>query len=324
VVLWRSLEWRHYRFASPLVSARLDPVKARLLLVTLATGPQRFETRLLEVPEGRAIWSVDSGPWSRFSWDGKAVLLGLAGEGTQLLSALPVDGEIPEATLAPWDEKDLSRPPRGWPVKEALLWPDAQDIRGARLLLPWGEDGRLWFPRWNRLWVTQGGQWTLWNLDGGIWRRAAAGSGVLAAQPPVAMGRVSLDTEGPTRFRSQPSEPDWEPVAADVPPWPAYDPAWAWGRDGAVTAWDLRWGQAQDVALPRERQREALARAYRSDWKMAAGIRASVAGWLPQGPEVALRETAEAAWIWLGNRILLVRLQPTDRLRKLKLFLSKG
>jgi hypothetical protein len=321
VALWRSQEWRHYRFDAPLVSARLDPLRGRLLLVTLATGPRRFETRLLEVPEGRPIWSADSGPWSRFSWDGRAVLLGLATEGGQLLSALPVEGEIPGATLAPWDEKDLPRPPRAWPVKESQLWPDAQDIRGARLLVPWGEDARLWFPRGDRLWISQGGQWSLWNLEDGTWRRSAAGSGVLSAQPPRAMGRVSAGPEGTARFRSSLQEANWEPVDAGVEPWPAYDPAWCWGREGALTAWDLRWGGAS--ALSMERQRDSLRRMYRADWKMAAGIRASVAGWLPQGPEVALRETVDVAWVWLGNRILLVRLQPTERARKLKSFLSQ-
>ena len=187
--------------------------------------------------------------------------------------------------------------------------------------MPWSEDGRLWFPRWDRLWISQGGQWALWNLEEGIWRRSAAGLGVLSAQPPLAMGRVSPGPEGPQRFRSALPEASWEPVEVDTEPWPAYDPAWAWGRDGAVTAWDLRWGGASALSL--ERQRDSLRRMYRADWKMAAGIRASVAGWLPQGPEIALRETLDVAWVWLGNRIMLVRLQPTERARKLKSFLSQ-
>jgi len=58
VALWRGLEWRHYRFDAPLASARLDPVKHNRLLVTLMRAPGRFETRLLEIPEGRVLWAV--------------------------------------------------------------------------------------------------------------------------------------------------------------------------------------------------------------------------------------------------------------------------
>ena len=102
---------------------RLGPAPTRAkgnrLLVTLMLGPARFETRLLEIPEGRVLWTTDSGPWSRFSWDGQAVLLGLRPPGKEaglLLTALPVEADIPPATLAPWDEKGLPPPPRGWPT----------------------------------------------------------------------------------------------------------------------------------------------------------------------------------------------------------------
>ena len=68
-------------------------------------------------PRGRVLWASDSGPWSRFSWDGKAVLFGLrapAPEGAWLLTTLPVEGEVPPQTLAPWDESGMPRAPKGW------------------------------------------------------------------------------------------------------------------------------------------------------------------------------------------------------------------
>lgn len=324
VALWRGLEWRHYRFDAPLVSARMEPQKGRLLLVTLATGRGKHETRLLEVPEGRVLWAVDSGPWSRFSWDGKGVLVGrmapVEGAGL-LLASLPVDGELSESTLASWDEPGLPSPPRGLPIREAQLWQEGQDLKGHRLMVPWREHGRLWFPRSDRLWVGEGGQWTLWSLTPEGWRREAAGSGILSAQPPVAMGLTALEGETAMRSITSLGEARWERLPQDLEPWPAYDPAWLWRKDGAVTAWDQRWGVGVKT-LPKERQREALSRVYRPEWKLAAGLRASVEGWLPHGPEVALREKQDAAWVWVGNRILLVRLQTGERARKLKSLLA--
>ena len=91
----------------------------------------------------------------------------------------------------------------------------------------------------------------------------------------------------------------WEPVPADTPPWPPYDPAWTWfAPDLAVTAWDQRWGK--DASLPKERQREALLQANRSEWLTATKLRASVRGWLQDGPEVALRE-ARGSSLGLGG-----------------------
>jgi hypothetical protein len=317
VVLWRRLEWRHYRFQAPLVSARLDPSSGNRLLVTLQRDPKRFETQLLEIPEGRVLWSVDSGPWSRFSWDGKAVLLGLADPGREaiLLSALPVEGDIPEASLAAWDEKDLPAPPRHWVTKPEQLWDDGKDLPGARVLVPWESGARLWFPRSDRLWISSGGEWSCWELNAGLWRRLAGGPGILCAQPPFAMGKRLEDKEGKiVRERSEVDKPVWMPVAATTPEWPVCDPAWAWlGPEEACTAWDQRWGPPSQPSLPKERQREALLKAFRPEWRTAAKLRASVRGWLPQGPEVALREAQASAWVWIGERIALVRLQPSSR-----------
>jgi len=314
VALWRGLEWRHYRFDAPIASARLDPAKGNRLLVTLRRAPQRFETRLLEIPEGRVLWSMDSGPWSRFSWDGQAVLLGLRQPGPEaglLLSAL--------ATLAPWDEKGMPPAPRSWPTRQEQLWDDGKDLPGARLMVPWQPGARFWFPLRDRLWVTSGNLWTLWARTGGLWKREATGPGVLYAQPPLRMGlQVPEKKEGTVARKTGPlDEAKWTPVAPATPPWPPYDPAWAWwSADQAATAWDAHWGDL--AALPKERQREALLRNKRPDWITASRLRASVRGWLADGPEVAVRESSGAAWVWVGDRALLVRLQPTGRLKSVR------
>ena len=322
VVLWRGLEWRHYRFDAPLCSARLSPGKASRLLVTLLMGPGRFETRLLEVPEGRVLWSTQSGPWSRFSWDGRAVLLGFfeGGEGRAdarlLLSQLPLEGEPAEATLAAWNEPGLPAAPRGLATKEAALSEDGQDLPGARLELPWHPGDRLWVPRGDRLWHGGLQGWAAWSLEDGRWVRQAAGMGLLTAHPPLRMGLAEpLPQEGMLRKTSPPDQVAWTPVEADAPPWPAWDAAWAWRENAAFDAWDQRWNE---TALPTERQRQALSQSYRPEWRAALGLRVSVKGWLPKGPEVALREPLGVAWIWVGDRVLLVRLVEVERLRILK------
>jgi hypothetical protein len=322
VVLWRGLEWRRYRFDAPLCSARLDPLKGNRLLVTLHMGPARFETRLLEIPEGRVLWSTQSGPWSRFSWDGKAVLVGFfepaegKGEARLLLSARPLDGDPGEPTLASWDEHELPPAPRGLATKVEALSEDGQDLLGARAEIPWHAGDRLWFPRGDRLWHGSIQGWTAWALEGGSWRRQAAGSGLLMVQPPLRMALVEpLPEEGMVRRTSPLAKVEWTELASDAPPWPAWDAAWAWQGNGAFDAWDQRWNEP---ALPPERQRQALYASYRSEWRAALGLRVSVKGWLPRGPEVALREPQTAAWIWVGDRVLLVRLVEVERVRQLK------
>ena len=47
-------------------------------------------------------------------------------------------------------------------------------------------------------------------------------------------------------------------------------------------------------------------------------LRASVGGWLPSGPDVALREAQGVAWVWVGDRVLLLRLVETERQRALR------
>ena len=48
------------------------------------------------------------------------------------------------------------------------------------------------------------------------------------------------------------------------------------------------------------------------------GLRVSVKGWLPKGPEIALREPHGVAWVWVGDRLLLTRLVEVERIRVLR------
>ena len=323
VVLWRGLEWRHYRFDAPLCSARLDPAKGNRLLVTLQMGPSRFETRLLEVPEGRVLWSTQSGPWSRFSWDGRAALVGFFepseghGDSRFLMSALPCDGELGEPTLATWDEPGLPAPPKDVSTRAEALSEDGQDLPGLRVEIPWHAGDRVWIPRGDRLWHGGAQGWTAWGLEGGRWHRLAVGSGFLNAHPPQRMTLVeSVAAENGMIRRTSPlAKVEWTEVVSDALPWPAWDAAWAWRDNGAFDAWDQRWNES---ALPPERQRQALFESYRPEWRSATGLRVSVKGWLPRGPEIALREPFGVAWIWVGDRVLLVRLVEVERVRILR------
>lgn len=322
VALWRGLEWRRYRFDAPLCSARLDPVKGNRLLVTLLLRPGRYETRLLEVPEGRVIWSTQSGPWSRFSWDGKGVLLGFfepaegRGEPDLLLTTLPLESELGETTLAAWDEPDLPAPALGVATKPEALSDDGRDLPGARVELPWHRGDRVWLPRADRLWHGGALGWTAWGLEGGRWRRLGAGPGLLTAQPPERMALVEpAKEEGMVRRTGPLDRVDWTPVAPEALPWPAWDAAWAWRGNGAFDAWDQRWNES---TLPPERQRQGLFEAHRHDWRAALNLRVSVRGWLPAGPEVALREPLGVAWVWVGDRVVLVRLVEVERVRALR------
>jgi hypothetical protein len=325
VALWRGLEWRRTRFDAPLASARL---KGSRLLVTLRLAADRFETRLIEVPEGRVIWSTRSGPWSRFSWDGKAVLLGLLEKDPKepraqrlLLASLPLDGEPGEATLAPWNEEKLGPAPRGWVTAAERLSDDQKELPGDRLLVPWAPGGHLAFVRRDRLWTAAAGRWILWRLKDGAWRREAEGEGALLPQPPQRLGFVRLEGEEARRFTTPLEEAAFTPVPEAAEPWPAPDPAWAWAEEGALTPWDLRWGRLPEDLGP-ERQRASVQQAFRADWNAAKSLRASVKGWLPSGPEVALRELQGVAWCWVGDRVILARLTETARVRRLRKLLG--
>jgi hypothetical protein len=88
-----------------------------------------------------------------------------------------------------------------------------------------------------------------------------------------------------------------------------------------MDASDARWGNDLPGITP-ERQRDALLRTFNPEWRVAKGLRASVAGWLPGGPEIALREAQSVAWVWVGTRVLMVQLQPVERLRRIKSMLK--
>jgi hypothetical protein len=322
LVHWRGLEWRHYRFDMPLVSARIHPRRPNRVLLTLQSGLSRFETRLLELPEGRLLWSVDSGPWSRFSWDGEGVLVGLAdpeNSGRILLSALKNDADKGGTSLAGWDEPGLPPPPRKWPLKLEQLWDDGRDQPGASLLVPLGADSRFWMPSWDRLWISEGVQWTLWGLEDHTWRRLETGFGALDAHPPRGMGLVrSRDDDTVERAASPLRQVEWSALADSAAPWPAYDPAWYWMEEQeAISAWDLRWNESPPP-LPPESQREALKRRFQGDWRTGQALRVSLKGWLPGGPEVALREAQGVAWVWIGQRVVLAKLRENERVRRLR------
>ena len=145
----------------------------------------------------------------------------------------------------------------------------------------------------------------------------AVGSGFLNAHPPQRMTLVeSVAAENGMIRRTSPlAKVEWTEVVSDALPWPAWDAAWAWRDNGAFDAWDQRWNES---ALPPERQRQALFESYRPEWRSATGLRVSVKGWLPRGPEIALREPFGVAWIWVGDRVLLVRLVEVERVRILR------
>lgn len=326
--LWRGLEWKRLCFDTSIVSARLDPAKGKKLLITLKRGTGYYTTRLLELPEARVMWSINSGPWSRFSWDGQSVLLGLASptiKDAWLLSTLPAHGDLPEATLATWEEKALPRAPKQWITKPEQLWDDGKDLPGHRLLVSLKPGGHFWFPQKDRLWICEGSQWTLWALDQGSWLRLDSGQGRLAAHPPVSMARI-LTVKGSKDERSVSplDRVEWTPLPADAPPWPEYDAAWTWkNEECAITPWDLRFGKAaQD--FPKERQRQAIQSSFRPDWLAASSLRRSLKHWLPDGPDVGMRENLGIAWVWVGDRILMVRLSSDDRLRKIRSLIKAG
>ena len=191
-----------------------------------------------------------------------SVLVGFfePGESRLLLSALPMDAEPGEATLAAWDEVGLPPPPKGIATKLEALSEDGRDLPGLRLEIPWRAGDRVWMPTGGRLWHGGSQGWTLWALEGGRWRRLAAGPGMLNAHPPQRMALVeALPEEGMVRKLSSLVRADWTEVAADALPWPAWDAAWAWRDTGAVDAWDQRWNES---SLPPERQRQALFETY--------------------------------------------------------------
>jgi hypothetical protein len=242
-------------------------------------------------------------------------------EARLLLTALPLDSDLGEPTLAAWDEPGLPAPPRGWPVKPEGLSDDGRDLPGAKVVVPWHAGDHLWMPTSDHLWIGSRQGWTAWGLDGGRWHRLATGPGLLEAHPPIAMVLMepAPGGEGMDRRTTPPDRLDWTPIPDSAPAWPAFDPAWAWNQGGALDAWDRRWG---NPGLAPERQRQSVTDYFRAEWRTAEELRASVKGWLPEGPEVAMREAQGVAWVWVGNRILLVRLVEVSRIRAVRTLLQ--
>jgi hypothetical protein len=128
---------------------------------------------------------------------------------------------------------------------------------------------------------------------------------------------VKAEGDEAARLWSPPDRATFEHSPREAEPWPAPDPAWTWSPEGALTAWDLRWGKLPE-GLGAEVNRSALAKAFKADWLAASRLRASVRGWLPAGPEIALRELQGVAWVWVGDRVILARLPESARLRTLR------
>jgi len=317
VVICKGIGWRHYRFDYPITSARLDPINGDKLLVTLMIDDNNFETSLLELPGGQVIWNTCSGPWSRFSWDGQAAIFGLfqnTSKTIMLLSSIPVSQDIPELTMTLWDGRAPALQHKNSSIRQdSCLIDKSKKILGAHFVVPWRRGAKFWFPRKDCIWVSVGNFWTMWKMDGYRWHRVATGIGELYSQPPIAMGLMTYNKRLGifTRLIGSLSQVRWDNVSVEDKQWPQYDPAWIWySRSSATTAWDSQWG---NPVFPEERQRDALVRTSRSEWITSSSLRASVRGWLPYGPEVALRESHEMAWVWVGHKVFMKKLQPNNR-----------
>lgn len=316
VVIYNGIEWRHHRFDHLITSARLDPVGGNRLLVTLMIGDNNFETRLLELPRGRTIWTTCSGPWSRFSWDGQAVILGLfqnASQTSLLLSTIPAY-DTPELSMPLLSNKGALSPCDD-PIRQGSCLEDkSKKMLGVRLITSWQRGAKFWFPKKDCIWISVRNTWTMWKLSSrGQWRRVANGTGELYSQPPILMGLISRDKKfgGLARKVGPLNEIRWKCVSSTSEQWPPHDPAWLWhSKDSATTTCGLPWGKSE---LQKERQREALRRTNHSEWLASLKLRASVRGWLPDGPEVVLRESDEIAWVWVGHKVLMKELQPNSR-----------
>jgi hypothetical protein len=238
-----------------------------------------------------------------------------------MLSSVSIDGIPPGSTLATWDEPSLLPPPRGWITEATRLWESASEIIGARLVIPWDESTRFWMPAKDCLWTSSKNHWYLWRLEQGAWKRIDGGVGTLTALPPKQIGLHATIRGIETRKLSSIHESDWRDIPLE-PEWPDVDPAWVWfGEDAAVTAWDLRWGNAPPN-LPKERSRDALQTFFKDDWRSSLALRSSLKIWLSNGPEVALREQQNAAWVWCGTKISLVRLPSENRQKRVRELLA--
>ncbi|MEZ0120212.1 MAG: hypothetical protein SGVNAXEH_000337 [Holophagaceae bacterium] len=319
IYLWRNLEWRAYSYEAPIVSFRLNPSNNKQALVTFQFGLKRYETQLIDYPENRIRWSIPSGPWSRFSWDGRSVLIGFFEKSNRLLvSTWSIDEEPSEKSLAAYREPDFQRVPADLATRPDSLSDDGRDLPGNRIVLIWSKSHQMWFPRSDQLWVSDGSFWTLWHLNEQGWKRTQGGAGQLIPQFPDhfrlvtplkndTLGMVNVDEKAPLSIQK------WDPSRD---PLPQDSDRWFWKSTGAISYEGERWGSAR--AIPRTRWAEELREKYKAETQRVLQRRPELRSDLLQGPRLQLLEAHGKAWVWVGDEIYLLNLLDTSTTRAVR------
>jgi hypothetical protein len=319
VYLWRNLEWRAYPYEVPIVSFRFNPHNSKQALVTFQFGPKRYETQLIDYPENRIRWSIPSGPWSRFSWDGRSVLIGFFEKSNRLLvTTFSVDEEPSEQSLATYEEPDFQKVPEDVTTRSEALSDDGRDLPGDRVVLIWSKSHQVWFPRRDQLWVSDGFFWTLWHLSSQGWKRTQGGEGRLIPHFPddfriedlqkkITLGFVEVRDEAPLSIREL--DRSWDPL-------PKYSDRWFWKSMGAISYEGERWGSAQDI--PATRWAEELREVYAGETRRVLQLRPELQSDLTQGPRLQLLEAHGKAWVWVGDQIYLINLLDTSTTRAVR------
>lgn len=319
-MLWRDKAWRVYRFQAPIISARLNPQNNNQGLFTFRYGPKRFETRLMDFPNGNIIWAVASGPWSRFSWDGRSVLLGREEKKNRLLLAsLPTHDDLPAATLAPYDEKEFRPQPLDVAIRPGDLSDEGQGLPGYKIVSVWSPQHRLWFPQQNQLWIADRSYWVLWRLRRGQWRRAQGGEGTLIPILPQAFGLIRGTDRSLTQLRDTDRPIEFSPVPEGRGLWPT-SMGWFSSSAGGMRPDGMLWGAPMDFKVGE--WNSELEKIFRNAWQEDIQLRPSLKTLLPQGPQVRIFYQHQQAWVWVGSRIFLVRLGSSSSDKKLQRFLS--
>ena len=319
VYLWRNLEWRVYPYEAPIVSFRLNPENNKQALITFQFAAHRYETQLIDYPENRTRWSIASGPWSRFSWDGRSVLIGFFEKRQRLLiSTFSVNDEFSKSTLARYQEVGFQKMPEDIATEPEALSEDGQDLPGNRALLIWSKSHQLWFPHYDQLWVSDGSFWTLWHLDSSGWKRSQGGAGQLIPHFPLGfrienpqtntrLGFVHIDDQAPLSLRTLDRSLDELPRDAD---------RWFWSSTGGISYEGHRWGSALSIAPTR--WQDELKKAFASETRQALVLRPELQVNLREGPQVQLFEAHGKAWVWTGDQIYLLNLLETPTTRAVR------
>jgi len=319
VYLWKNLEWRTYSYEVPIVSFRFNPRNNKQALVTFQFGSKRYETQLIDYPENRIRWSIPSGPWSRFSWDGRSVLIGFFEKSNRLLvSTVSVDEDPRVRSLAAYEEPDFQKVPDDLVTRPERLSDDGRDLPGDRVTLIWSKFHQMWLPRSDQLWVCDGSFWTLWHLSSKGWKRTQGGAGLLTPQFPDyfrlvtplkndTLGMVNVDDKAPLSIR---------PVDPSEDPLPKYYDRWFWKSTGAISYDGERWGSAR--AIPRTRWAEELRKKYTGETQRVLQRRPELRSDLLQGPRLQLLEAHGKAWVWVGDEIYLLNLLDTSTTRAVR------